>query len=65
VACNPPTDDLITKTLAASAELANTDRNLYQTKGKSCWNTSTLGKLCLPESDSADFAQKAAIPCHG
>jgi len=26
----------------------------------SYWDTSTLGKLYLPEPDSADFAQKAA-----
>ena len=27
----------------------------------SYWDTSTLGKLYLPEPDSADFAQKAAL----
>jgi len=27
----------------------------------SYWDTSTLGKLYLPEPDSADFAQKAAV----
>ena len=27
----------------------------------SYWDTSTLGKLYLPETDSADFVQKAAV----
>jgi len=39
----------------------NSSTKIAAPEGMSFWDTSSLGKLYLPEPDSAAFAQKAAV----